>query len=109
MLRLYTESTTFVMPSVFEAAGNVFLEAMAYGLPCIGSKACAMPEIIEDGVTGYLVKQNDIDGIYAAFSLLASDPGRCRRMGEAGRQRYLTHFTWDRVAEKIEEAVMSRL
>jgi glycosyltransferase involved in cell wall biosynthesis len=44
--RVYRSADAFVMPSVYEPFGIAFLEAMAYGLPCIGSRACAMPEII---------------------------------------------------------------
>ncbi len=49
----------FVLPSKFDAWGHVFVEAMGNGLPCIGTNCCAMPEIIEEGVTGRLVPRAD--------------------------------------------------
>ena len=59
-----------VMPSRLEGFGIVFVEALARGLPCIGRRDFAMPEIIEDGRTGRLLAEDDVD---------ACGPGRARR------------------------------
>ncbi len=104
---LYAGATAFAMPSVYEPFGIVFLEAMAYGLACIASDRCAMPEIIADGVSGFTVGAHDVDVLGQRLLDLA-DPERARAFGEAGRRRLVERFTWDTVAARIVEAVASR-
>jgi glycosyltransferase involved in cell wall biosynthesis len=109
LLRLYREATVFVMPSIFEPWGSVFLEAMACALPCIGSDCCAMPEIVLQGATGYLAAPGSVDSLDAVLASVVDDPLRARAMGRAGRRRVLDHFTWDHVAGRIVAAISSRL
>jgi glycosyltransferase involved in cell wall biosynthesis len=102
---LYRAATTFVMPSVFEPFGIVFLEAMANRLPCIGSTRGAMPEIIAHGDTGFVVPPGDHDALAAHMLELATSPGTAARMGEAGYRRFLERYTWDAVALRIHTAM----
>jgi len=95
------------MPSQYEPFGIVFLEAMAHGLACVASDRCAMPEIVEDGATGYVVPARDVEALAQRLLELA-DPGRAHSFGEAGRERFLEHFTWDAVAGRIVDALVSR-
>lgn len=104
---LYAGATAFAMPSVYEPFGIVFLEAMAYGLPCVASDRCAMPEIVADGVSGFTVDAYDVDALGQRLLELA-DPERARAFGVAGRQRLVERFTWDGVAARIVAAVASR-
>lgn len=98
---LYHDADIFVLPSQCETWGDVFLEAMAYGLPCIGADADAMPEIIGHGETGLLVPPGDVGALAAALvTLLADEPLR-RRLGAGGRQRVEAAFTWTHVAERM--------
>lgn len=101
---LYAGATAFAMPSVYEPFGIVFLEAMAYGLACIASDRCAMPEIVEEGVTGYVVGAFATEALAARLLELA-EPERARAFGEAGRRRFLERYTWDAVAARIVAAV----
>jgi glycosyltransferase involved in cell wall biosynthesis len=73
---------------------------MLAGLPCIGTDAWAMPEIIEHGRTGWLVPDGATDMLAAALVRALSDPEECARLGSAGRARALELFTWDRVAAR---------
>ena len=57
----YNICDVFCMPSYFEAYGLVFIEALAFGLPCIGRNDFAMSEFITDGYNGYLVNNDDAD------------------------------------------------
>ena len=77
---------------------------MACGVPVIATRAGALSEIIEDGVTGILVPPADADALSEALRLLLSDPELCRRMGQAGRERVLKNFTWRRTAERMAQA-----
>jgi glycosyltransferase involved in cell wall biosynthesis len=104
---IYATATAFAMPSLYEPFGIVFPEAMAHGLACLASDRCAMPEIVDDGVTGYVVPARDADRLAERLLDLA-DPERARAFGEAGRRRFLERFTWDAVAARIVEALVSR-
>ena len=104
LAELYRDATVFAMPSVYEPFGVAFLEAMAYRLPCIGSDRCAMPEIVEDGVTGNTVDAFDTEALARRLVELA-EPDRARAFGEAGHRRFLERFTWDGVAARMVAAV----
>jgi glycosyltransferase involved in cell wall biosynthesis len=108
MLDQYRRATAFVMPSLYEPLGVAVLEAMAAGLPCIGSTGGALPELIEEGVTGFLVPPGDAEALLARRRELAVSPDLCRTLGEAGAARYRERFTWDAVADRMLAAISSR-
>ncbi len=107
-LEMYRRATAFVMPSLYESFGIVFLEAMAHGLGCVAANRCAMPEIVEDGVTGRAVDPTDPDALAGALIELA-DPDTARRMGYAARRRLLERFTWPVVADRILTELTARI
>jgi spore coat protein SA len=83
-----------------EAFGLVNVEAMASGLPVVASRVGGIVEVVEDGVTGYLVDPSNMEAeLLDRIGGLARDPELRRRMGEAGRRRVEEKFTWDRTAE----------
>jgi glycosyltransferase involved in cell wall biosynthesis len=98
---LYRDAAVMVMPSLHESFGFVFLEAMSRGLPCIGTRMFAMPEITEDGHTGLLVEPNDVHGLALAVIRILADPEAAAHMGKAGRERLESHFTWPAVGRRI--------
>lgn len=79
------------MPSRWEGFGLVAIEAMRAGLPVVASRIGGLPEVVEEGVTGRLVPPDDPEALLAA--LLADTPETRRTMAEAGRARFLAHFT----------------
>lgn len=106
---IYQSAALFVLPTLYEPFGIAFAEAMAHGLPCIGTQICAVPEIIDDGRTGMLVAPGCPDQIaQRAFEIL-SDPLAARQMGEAAFDRYRQRFRWEAVAEQISLAVSNEL
>ena len=104
----YVSADIFCLPSVQESFGIVFLEAMAAGLPVVACRAAAIPEVVEDGVTGLLAPPRDPASLAGALEALAADPARARTMGEAGR-RAVTAYVPERVAARFLEAVRSSL
>jgi phosphatidylinositol alpha-1,6-mannosyltransferase len=92
LVALYQQCRFFVMPSRDEGFGLVFLEAMRAAKPCIGG-AGAAAEIIEHGVTGFVVDPGSRDDLAAAVQRLYDEPATCARMGAAGRERFLSTFT----------------
>jgi len=100
---LYEKASLFAMPSFCEPFGLVFLEAMNHKLPCIGSKIDAMPEIIIDGVTGFLINPGDIEDLANKIILLLKNPDLSSRMGNSGYDRVKKFFNWEDFGNKIDE------
>jgi phosphatidylinositol alpha-1,6-mannosyltransferase len=101
---LYSDAGVFVLPSVNEGFGYVFLEAMASGCACIGARGAAA-EIIQDGETGLLVEAADRPRLAAALIRLLGDRAEARRMGAAGRDRVRTAFAFPRLVSDLRDAL----
>jgi glycosyltransferase involved in cell wall biosynthesis len=86
-----------------EAFGVAVVEAMAEGLPVVGTRSGGVVEIVVDGVTGILVEPGDEEGQAAALLRLASDPELRRAMGAAGWIRARDHFSVEREARQLLE------
>jgi glycosyltransferase involved in cell wall biosynthesis len=84
-LALWRRADLFVLPTEHEAFGIVFGEAAAAGLPAIGTRINAIPEIVRDGVTGLLVEPGDRAGLAASLGTLVSNAGLRDRLGRAAR------------------------
>ncbi|MCI7552241.1 MAG: glycogen synthase [Actinomycetaceae bacterium] len=114
IVQLESCSTVFVTPSIYEPLGIVNLEAMAVGLPVVGTATGGIPDVIDDGVTGTLVPIEQLhDGsgtptnpdqfeadLAAALDDMCADRDKARRMGVAGRKRAEEHFAWSAIGEK---------
>ncbi|MEV0202100.1 glycogen synthase [Nonomuraea sp. NPDC050691] len=119
VIQLLTHATVFVCPSVYEPMGIVNLEAMACETAVVATATGGIPEVVADGETGLLVPidqgpdgtPHDPERFAADFAervnALLADPGRARRMGEAGRARAIEHFSWERIAERTLELYTS--
>jgi N-acetyl-alpha-D-glucosaminyl L-malate synthase BshA len=92
----------FLLPSELESFGLSALEAMACGVPVIGSDAGGLPELVADGETGYLRPVGDVEGMAARCLELLEDDARRKAMGEAGRRRAETLFNADRIVTQYE-------
>lgn len=99
----YAGADLFVLPSRRESFGLVLAEAMACGLPVVSTTVGAIPEVVEDGVTGLLVPPDDPRALADAINTLLSDPQRRKAMGIAGGERVEKYFTWDKVADRVLE------
>jgi starch synthase len=101
----YASADVFALPTRFEPFGIAFVEAMHFGLPCIGPRAWAVPEIIADGETGFTVPVDDVDSLTDRLLRLLRDPTLARTMGEAGRERARRAFTWPQVVGRMVEVM----
>jgi glycosyltransferase involved in cell wall biosynthesis len=94
----------FVLPSTYEEpCATVVLEAMAMGLPVIGTRRGGTPEMIENEKTGLVVSHNAPEEIANAIQTLITDAQQAKKMGTAGRERVETIFAHKIMVEKIEK------
>jgi starch synthase len=114
VIQLLSHATVFCCPSIYEPMGIVNLEAMACATAVVATATGGIPEVVEDGATGYLVPLEIGDPVTRAprdpqrfaadlaerINALLSDPSRAECFGRAGRQRVLDHFSWAAVAEE---------
>lgn len=95
-------------PSESEAFGLVLLEAMQYSCACIATDEGGIPDIIDEGRTGFLVPKNDPQALATALGKLVADRALCASMGCEGRTKFLEKFTLD-VFERNFTATLSSL
>jgi len=109
---LYPRADAFVMPSHAEGFGFTNVEALSFGLPVISSRVGAIPEVVEDGVTGLLVPAGNVAALMAAMEALVANAAAARTMGRAARAAFLQRFTLERfragVARVYKEALATR-
>ncbi|MEM1697944.1 MAG: glycosyltransferase family 4 protein [Thermofilaceae archaeon] len=95
---LYSCSHVLVLPSYFEAFPMVLIEAMASGLPVIGSKAGGIVDVVEDGVNGFLFEKGSAVDLAEKLYLLLSDEGLRKKFSINARFAAETKYSWDKVA-----------
>ncbi len=112
--RIYAGAAIFCCPSVYEPFGIINLEAMASGVPVVGSRVGGIPEVVVEGETGLLVDVHPDPGagfaprnpeafekgLADALTTLLADPQRAQAMGAAGRARVEERFAWTAIAEQ---------
>lgn len=98
----YQQCDVFVLVSTGEGFGIVFLEAMRFGKPCVGARAGAIPEVVEEGLTGFLVEPGDTRGLADAMVSLLQDNVLHAKMGLAGRERLEQEFSFDSFRARLE-------
>ena len=103
--QLFADSAVFCMPTICEPFGLAVIEAMSHGLPVVVSKVDAMPEIVQEGQTGFLVSPGDPDALAERLISLLSSPELCARMGRAGRARVAQDFLWTHVADEYVKGI----
>ena len=118
LVAAYRRALCVVLPSVYrtryggetrvpELLGQTLLEGMACGAPAVCTDVASMPEVVEDGVTGFVVPPNDSHALREKLLWLRDNPERRRAMGEAARHRVLEKFTWPSVVRNCLEIYQS--
>jgi glycosyltransferase involved in cell wall biosynthesis len=100
MLQLYAASDVALLPSFIEATSIAGLEAMACGLPLLGTNVGGIPEIVLPMETGVLCEPGDAHAIADAICTLSTNPELRARLGEAGRRRAVREFSWAAIARR---------
>ena len=100
LIELLTECDIFVLPTRFDCFGISFVEAMTFGLPCIGRNICAMPEIIDEGVNGELITSDDPRQLAEKIQKICCDEKVFESYSVAALEK-AKMFTWEKVAENM--------
>jgi glycosyltransferase involved in cell wall biosynthesis len=107
--RLLAAADVFVLSSRHEGMPLAALEAMEARLPVVATRVIGTEEVVDDGVTGALVRPGDATALGAAVSRLLADPALRTRQGAAGRRRFEASFTRERMALETAEVYASVL
>jgi len=107
--KFYSISDMLVLPSIdrSEAFGIVSLEAMASGVPVIASDLPGVRSVVDKRKTGLLVKPGSADNLASMIDYLLKNPKIAKEYGQAGREKVLKNYTWDKIAYKLDNLIKS--
>jgi starch synthase len=106
LIQVLSHAAVFACPSIYEPLGIVNLEAMACEIPVVASDVGGIPEVVVDDETGFLVHYDEsneekfVSDFAEKLTLVLGDTNLGSRMGQAGRNRAVTQFGWDRIARE---------
>ena len=104
----YNMCDVFCMPSYFEPYGLVFIEALTYGLPCIGRNCQEMPYFIEEGVTGSLIDNDNPETLSQKMYECLTNEAIKKNVFNMS-EYYMKEYNWDTVAQKIYDTIQMDL
>jgi glycosyltransferase involved in cell wall biosynthesis len=105
----YAAFDALVLPSANEGTPVSAIEALASGKPVVATRVGGVPDVVRDGVDGFLVDPGDVEGLADRLADLARDPDRARSMGEAGRERMLGRYSVERLVDDVDRLYRSLL
>lgn len=103
---LYNACSVYIQPSVTEAFGIEVLEAMAHGRPVIVSQGAGASDLVEDGVTGFVVPIRSPEAIAEKIDFFKKNPEKIPEMGQKARRK-VRNYTWDKIRERYAQLFSS--
>lgn len=100
--RYYEKADIFIFPTLNETFGIVLLEAMEQALPCISTNEGGIPDIIENGKTGYIVHKHSAEELAEKIEYLIQHPEQGTIMGRAGKEKFLKEFTLEKFENRMK-------
>lgn len=97
----YSQSSVFVLNSIHDGFGMVIIQAMACGLPVIATENTGGPDIIRDGVNGFIIPIRDVEALKNKLRFLYENPAIQKAMGEMAQKKAVSGFTWDDYGNKM--------
>jgi phosphatidylinositol alpha-1,6-mannosyltransferase len=101
----YDTCDVFVLPSLKEGFGIVFLEAMYHAKACVGAVAGGIPEVVEDGETGLLAKPDSVDSFAQCVVRLLGNGQERNAMGHRGKERLEREFSYEKFRARLERVL----
>lgn len=105
LLSAFRQADVLVLPSRYDPFPTVIREAMFFGIPCVASNIWAMPEMIEDGKTGFLIPPNDSGALFLALKCLLNNIQLRLQMGQSARARAEALFSWSAVGKVLTQGL----
>jgi glycosyltransferase involved in cell wall biosynthesis len=99
----------FLLPSVTEGTPVSAIEALASGTPVVANRVGGVPDVVRDGLDGFLVEPGDVDAAAGRLATLAGDPALRTRLGESGRARVLERYSVTRLVDDVDRLYRSLL
>ena len=107
--RFYSAIDALLLPSVNEGTPVSVIEALAAGVPAVATRVGGTPDVIRDGVDGFLVEVGDAAALSERLAELARDPQRRAKMGSDGRERVLGRYAVERLVDDMDRLYRSLL
>jgi glycosyltransferase involved in cell wall biosynthesis len=101
--KAFEQADIFVHPTYLDCMPLVLLEAMQHSLPVVSTFEGAIPDVVEDTVTGFLVRKKDTEPLTDKLEILIRNPEMRISMGKAGRAKYEREFTLERFERRMVE------
>ena len=102
MASLYAIADAVVLTSVNEGTPVTIIEALAAGRPIVATDVGGVPDVVRDGIDGFLVDVGDTEGMAARLAEISADPALGERLGTTGSQRVLTRYAVTRLVDDID-------
>jgi hypothetical protein len=103
--KYFCRASIFCLPTKLEPFGVAFIDALYYKLPIVATNIGAIPDFVKPGENGYLIEPGDVESLAQYLDTLLSNPGRCKRFGQQGYALATANYSWDKVAEKMSNAI----
>jgi glycosyltransferase involved in cell wall biosynthesis len=103
MPRIYSAMDIFVLPSLIEGLPMALLEAMASKKPIVATRVGAIPQVIQDGHSGYLIDPGDTEGLAIAIMGLLADPQKAGKMAGNAYKVVREHYSSQKMAKEYEQ------
>lgn len=105
----FNDASIFCLPTTKEPFGIVFLEAMAYKLPVIGTNIGGIPEFIHEDKNGFVIEVGDVESLTEKLLELIESPKKCESFGSYGHKLLLKEYTWDTVGKIMKDNIVNSL
>jgi len=100
---IFASCDVLAFPSRLESFGMVFLEAWAVGKPVVGTRAGAVPSIVQHGQDGFLIEPDNSNELAEVLKTLLNNPELRRTMGRSGFEKVRRQYTWEIIGDKFRE------
>ena len=109
MANYYAQASVFCLPTLLEPFGIVFVESLLNKIPIVATNLGALPDIVENGKSGYLVEPHNLAELASALGDLLSDAEKCKRFGAYGYQAIVDHYCWSATGKRIRQEIQAAM